>query len=478
MFTIEEILGVKSLLDRNDAAARQQALVALRGFEMLLTGRIDHDGYLSSSHQVDSYSPAPILNPQVAATILECACQNYPVLEDDAVSPADMLVQLLWASPESVSATQIRDAYMDANRPVRRSLLHLLSLHPNSDAVSVLAHLVGPHGPPGLAPAPIRVLLAPLLRHTHPDRIGADVVSRELVPTAIWLCTQSDWVFEATRFLKSWIDMAAHSPTGIADVVQRGDIDLLGALDTLSNQMQEHIAICNRHWDVTHIGDVPGVTSTWAQAALTDPVRGDRFRIEALLEVVEAINTALIASNTPDETVRSRVLSAGRRVLMSADPQVSAMGAVALLRAESRVGLDRLDMIVRDSAARQRLYDGLQAIPNWLEWTDAAPSHYPTWWLNQQMRAESAVVAWLCEVTQLGCPPHEIEWLATIDSATEAGHVEVFRFRMRDPHWSTGRDWMIAIGGPVTRSDFEAEDEYSLTEHVQLLISRDLSGEL
>lgn len=486
MFTVADILALKSLFDVDDPDYRRRGLVALRGYEQQLLESLDQQQRTTnefdcapSSARIATSPPVEVLGRDVATTILACACGTYPVLDDDAMSPADMLVQLLWASPDSVSAAQIKDAYLIATRPVRRSLLHLLSLHSSEQAVTVLAHLVGPTGPRELAPAPIRVLLAPLLRHIDTDRIGNDVISRELVPTAVWLCSQPDWVFEATRFLKAWCDVAQHSPLGLFGVAEKADINISAALQTLSDQMQVHIAACNHYWDVTQSSDFDAATSPWAQAALTDPVRGDRFRIEAMLEVVESFAMGPHdAASVSAHEISDQACRVAHRVLMSADPQVSAMGAVTLLRTHSRVGLDRLGMIVRDPAARQRLYDGLHTIPNWVDHTDAVPGEYPDWWTDQRLRAESGVVAWLCEVTQLGCPPHEIEWIATVDSATEFGSVDVFRFRMRDPHWSTGRGWMIAVGGPVVRSDFEAEDEWSLEDHVQLLISRSTLGDL
>ena len=86
--------------------------------------------------------------------------------------------------------------------------------------------------------------------------------------------------------------------------------------------------------------------------------------------------------------------------------------------------------------------------------------------------AEGELARWLSEVTELGRPPDEMEFVATVtahDRPSELLHV--FRFRVNAPHWSAGRGWMVGVGGTSVSTIYAAQDEYSLTEHVTAVLA-------
>ena len=54
--------------------------------------------------------------------------------------------------------------------------------------------------------------------------------------------------------------------------------------------------------------------------------------------------------------------------------------------------------------------------------------------------------------TELGAAPDEIEHLdrLTLGEHPDDGAVHLFRFRVRAPHWSSARGWMVGAAGPYT----------------------------
>lgn len=72
---------------------------------------------------------------------------------------------------------------------------------------------------------------------------------------------------------------------------------------------------------------------------------------------------------------------------------------------------------------------------------------------TQAKAAESHLANWLEFPTELDAFPDEMEHLQT-QSIDVDGHgqqfvqYEVFRFRMRPPHWAADKDWMLGVAGP------------------------------
>ncbi|MGE7778260.1 hypothetical protein ACQKLP_26325 [Chitinophaga sp. NPDC101104] len=72
---------------------------------------------------------------------------------------------------------------------------------------------------------------------------------------------------------------------------------------------------------------------------------------------------------------------------------------------------------------------------------------------TQVKAAESHLANWLEFPTELDAFPDEMEYLQTpsIDvdgTGQQYVQYEVFRFRVRPPHWAADRDWMLGVAGP------------------------------
>ncbi len=93
-------------------------------------------------------------------------------------------------------------------------------------------------------------------------------------------------------------------------------------------------------------------------------------------------------------------------------------------------------------------------------------------WRSGAARAEGDLVRWLAADTELGAAPDEIEHLdrLTLGEHPDDGAVHLFRFRVRSPHWSSARGWMIGAAGPYA-------DDGSKVVDAELIVSSVYSAE-
>jgi len=136
------------------------------------------------------------------------------------------------------------------------------------------------------------------------------------------------------------------------------------------------------------------------------------------------------------------------------------------------VGPDRFELLARDHATLATLFEGLDAL--------GATCLIPERYLEPEALAQAALVRWLSGVTELGRAPDEIEPIASrhvrVEGADDGlggttgvydAEVHLFRFRMRAPHWSHARGWMVGAAGEWTYSCYAAEDEQTLDAHIE-----------
>jgi hypothetical protein len=110
---------------------------------------------------------------------------------------------------------------------------------------------------------------------------------------------------------------------------------------------------------------------------------------------------------------------------------------------------------------------------------DLFPKEFLTW----ESMTEGNLVYWLCHPNELGCAPDEIELMAKVPTAEDAGRFYfVYRFRMRPPHWCADDGWLAGVVGPYRLtappdpgsdcafSRFEAYDAYSPEDHVARML--------
>lgn len=66
--------------------------------------------------------------------------------------------------------------------------------------------------------------------------------------------------------------------------------------------------------------------------------------------------------------------------------------------------------------------------------------------------AESNLANWLEFPTELGTAPDELEHLKRVsidfDGHHNFVHYEVFRYRVREPHWAAKHGWILGVAGP------------------------------
>ncbi|MHB1139936.1 MAG: hypothetical protein ACYC2O_13355 [Microthrixaceae bacterium] len=392
------------MLRRRDPVARQVALATLSGW-----------------HGAD-------LTPAAARAVLDATTGIYPPATHDTSHPAELLTRLLWGAPHSVPVGEVLRVYAAAGERARRALLHLLALRRDDQAMSGLEYLLGAEGPTDLLPIPTSPLLDPLL--DHPD------VTR-LVPLLVALAPRRGWTWHVAGLLG---ELHARGRLGIenrARVIAGMGPLVAAAVDT-----------CDRLW----FRSPPG-------AAEHDSSRADRERLGALTRLLVAL---------PDDAT----LESMWRMLAAADPRVSVLGAVALVQRRQAVGPDRIALLARDPSTLLQLHRGLEAAD--------AVCLIPERHLEPEVLACSQLVHWLSGVTELGRAPDEIEPVASRQVRVEGAddglggtsgvydaEVHLFRFRMRAPHWSHARGWMIGTAGEWTYSCYAAEDEHSLEDHIE-----------
>jgi hypothetical protein len=417
--TAPEIEEARALLRRSDEASRRSGLMA-----------IDRWG----DRRPD---------PAAASALLKAATLAYPWVRSQRVDPALRLVRMLCRAPRSVEVREVEAAYLVSAERVRRVLLHLLALRRDEDGVVSLAFLIGRDGPTDLLPLPTGGLLTPAL---------SVPAAAQMVPSLVHVASRPGWAWHAAELLEQLVtegrldaDQHREVARGLAPVVA----GLVESCDraTLGPDGVEPAA-------PVRDGERPG----------RDLTRADRFRLRSLVSLFRALPADASAP----------VL---RRVLASADARVSAMGATALLSSGERIPPERLDLVARDPEARAELIDGLGEIGRL---ADLAPE-----WRNGRSRAEAELVRWLAADTELGARPDELEHVLTMAAGEhpDDGAVHMFRFRLRAPHWSSARGWMIGAAGPYREdgsvaegfdafasSVYSAEDEDHLDGHLDTIL--------
>ena len=338
---------------------------------------------------------------------------------------------------------EIEGAYLIAGDRVRRSLLHLLALRRDQDGLRAVAFLIGTDGPVDLLPLPTTTLLDPLL--DLPEAV-------ELAPALARVASRRGWAWHACDLLCRLAGTDRLAPEVAADVVA-----------TVAPLVLELVDTCDR------VVLVPGER--------TDPTRADRHRIGALVRLLHAM-----AGDQSDRLLY--------RVLSAVDPRVAAGAAVALVDHGRPVAPERLELVCRDPEARALLLDGLDDVGR----ADLVPAPFG----RGPQRAEADLVRWLVCETELGSRPDEIEWIGAlpIDAGADSpplrglepgspwvGDAHLFRFRVRAPHWSCARGWMVGAAGPY-RADgargstvepfafslYDAEDEDGPDGHLRAIL--------
>lgn len=365
-----------------------------------------------------------------ARQVLRAMTLAYPRVGPRQVDPAVRFGRLLFGCPRAVAVAEVEAAYLLSAERVRRVLLHLLALRRDTSGVAALGHLIGADGPQDLLPLPTTGLLSPVL----------DVVSApELVPALVHVSVRPGWTWHAVDLLEQMV------VDGRVDVAASGRI-----VEGLGPVVEELTATCDR---ATAVGD-----------ATVDAARVARFRLRCLVSLFLALAPV-------DES------HALKRVLASADPRVSVIGAVALVRAGRAVAPERLELLARDPEALAELFDGFAA--------DGDLRHVPSRWRTGRARAEAELVRWLAGETELATAPDEIEHVGTVAAGghPDDGAVHLFRFRLRAPHWSCARGWMIGAAGPFrddgaaavgvepfASSVYSAEDDDELDGHLDAIL--------
>ena len=417
--TIDEVAAVRALLRQPDVASRRAALERMDGW---------------GDRDVDQDS---------GSAVLRAATQSYPWLKGERADPADRFARVLWTRPALLSVAEVEGAYLIASDRVRRSLLHLLALRRDRDGLASVAFLIGPDGPSDLLPLPTTGLLDPVL----------DVVSApSLVPSLVAVASRRGWAWHATDLLRRLAvdqrlddDTVAHVVDGMVPLVD----DLVESCDRL-------VAMRPDELPPDLAGERPSVR--------VDPSRADRHRLRAVIGLLAEL---------PVDGARPPLL----RALASADPRVAADAAVALVARGAPVASERLVLIARDAEARGTLVDGLEEHDR----VDLLDAEHRT----GRARAESDLVRWLAIETELGRAPDELEHVEAVPSTPEpsSGEVHLFRFRVRAPHWSSARGWMIGAAGPYVAdgtpghgvdafasSIYNAEDEDGTTGHLAAIL--------
>ena len=349
-----------------------------------------------------------------ARAVLEAAGGSYPMLPGSLDHPAELLVRLLWDDPTLVPVADVVRVYVVAGERARRALVHLLALRCDDDGLEGLEFVAGPDAPVELLPVPTTPILDPLADHPDPARV-TDLLCR--------LLARPGWTWHAADLLGRREAAGPSGPEvrrGIMDRVEAAAVDL--------------VDVCNR-------------------SALGDPRAGDAARGErqSLASLVWLL----------DELTEQDVGPTLAAMLGSSDPRVSAMGAVRLVGRGEPVAPERLVLIARDPVARADLHDGLVAV---------APDDADR--IDQVQVAEGELARWLCDVTELGRVPDEMEHVTTVAHPEVAGdRLHLFRFRMRSPHWSSARGWMIGVAGAHTYTCYAAEDECSHADHVTAVLT-------
>ncbi len=353
-----------------------------------------------------------------ARAVLEAAAGSYPHVHGDHRHAGESLARVLWEVPRLVPADEVLRAFLIAGDRARRALLHLLALRRDHDGLEALESLFGPHGPRELLPTAMMPVLDPLLDLGQRDRVVA------------LLCT--------TLLREGWTWHSADLLAKLQAVGRPRAAEQRTILRAAARLIDDLVDACDRGY---------------AAAVASDYGRRHRESIDCVARLVDRLT----------EVDRRDTL---HRMLASADPRISAMGATRLLALGAPLAPERLELIARDSVARADLYDGLR------RGGDLAVLHD----VVDQVEVHEAMLArWLSEVTELGRAPDEMEHLGTRmgpaspERTGDGSVLHLYRFRLRSPHWSSARGWMIGLAGPWVGSCYASEDEHDLDGHVEAI---------
>lgn len=353
------------------------------------------------------------LDRTVATAVLEAAGGSYPRVPNSMDHPAELLVRLLWDRPRLVGTDDVARVYLIAGERARRAMVHLLALRGDDEGLDALEYLIGPASGEDLLPLPTTPLLDPLEEHPDRDRV-TDLL--------IGLLGRVGWTWHATDLL------ARTQRCRPGDAAERSRLHR-----AVCDHVEQLVASCNR--------------AATEDQRNGDPVRSERQRLASLVWLLDELS----------EQDHRHTLGI---MLGSADPRVGAMAASRLLELGEPVAPERLVLIGRDPVARVELCDGL--VDATVE--DAEP-------FDRVSLAEGELARWLSEVTELGRPPDEIEFVTSVPHPeVDDAELLVFRFRMRAPHWSCARGWMLGMVGEEAVSCYSAEDDGTLAEHVQAML--------
>ncbi len=336
-----------------------------------------------------------VLADDAALKVLAGTTTSYPWVHNVVDDVGEHLVELLLRDPHQVPVAEVERAYSLCSDRARRGLLRLLALRGDDAGVEALTHLVGSDGPWDLLPVPSEDLLVPILSARSAGRLAVPLAS--VAWRRGWAQHCADMLFE--------IRLDGKLPVSDERLVA----------ETLEPLLVDLVDSCNRAVVVRDSG--------------SDVSRVDRRALDALLPTVALFPSAHAG----------RVL---QRALGSADPRVSAMALSVMIRRNLPVAEDRVEIICRDPEARSILLRGLEEI----EWHTSVPLLHG----SAASVGEAALVSWLASDPQLGVAPDEIEFRESLPAprAWGAGELRVYAFRLRSPHWSAERGWMIGAVGP------------------------------
>lgn len=368
---------------------------------------------------LDSWSGVD-LDEVGARAVLEAAAGSYPSIDGDHRDPGESLVRVLWERPRVVPAEDALRCFLLAGVRARRALVHLLALRRDVEGLDAIEELFHPDGPGELLPPAMMPVLDPLLEAGSGDRV-VDLLCRAML--------KDGWVWHACDLLTRLQRTTNPSATAQARI-----------LDAAGAAVERLVTACDR-----------------ASPASAQPRSGpERVRRER-----ESLACVARLLDHFDGAYSQKPLL---RMLASADPRVAALAAARLLAAEVALPPERIALIARDPLARADLHDGLER-RGALDALDG---------IVDDLDVHEAMLArWLSEVTELGQPPDEIEFITTRrgpsspDRPGKDALVHLYRFRLHAPHWSSARGWMVGLSGPWTGSCYAAEDELDLDGHVE-----------
>jgi hypothetical protein len=279
--------------------------------------------------------------------------------------------------------------------------LHLLALRADAEALEVVVQLLDLDGHWDLLPVPTDDLLTPLLEAPGVERLAHPLV--------------------LVAWRRGW---SAHVADMLNGMLRRGllsDDSRVAVAAGLAPLAEGLLDTCNR--------------CTVVPAARGDLSRVDRRRLGALLPVFTQMR---LRGGETHQVVR--------RALASADPRVAALAVLEMARSGSIVADERVALIARDPEARAVLVEGLGALGRQFAVPPAVN--------DERSLAEAELVRWLASETQLGVAPDDVEHRGCLAAPPQWGQgvVHVFAFRVRPPHWSAERGWMVGAVGPYDPS--------------------------